>query len=90
MLCLAGLQKRQLRNRMFVKKLQPSAFFGTMQFVPQYIYEKTGGPDSFFEPEELVGLFDRQADQNPVAGWIYFEVIVVVEHASERSGRPER
>jgi len=89
MLCFAGQQKRQFRNRMFVEKLQPSAFFRTMQFVTQYVYERTARPDSLFEPDEFVRLFDRQANQNPVAGWIQFEVIVVIEHTSGRSGRPE-
>jgi hypothetical protein len=89
MLCLAGLQKTAVSQSYVVKKLQPSAFFWTMQFVPQYVYEETSSLDSLFESEEFVRLFDRKADQNLVAGWIYFEIIVVVEHASERSGRPE-
>ena len=89
MLCLAGLQKRQFRDRMFIKKLQPSALFWTMQFFMQYVYKVIARPYSLFEPEEFVRLLHRQANQNPVAGWIQFEVIVVIEHTSGRSGRPE-
>jgi hypothetical protein len=86
----AGVQKRQFRDRMFVEKRQPSALFWTMQFVPQYVYELTARPDNLFELEKLLRLFGGQADQNPFASRIYFEVVVVLKHLSERSGRPER
>jgi hypothetical protein len=89
MLCLAGLQKRQFRNGMFVEKLQPSALFWTMQFVAQYVYEKTASLDTSSLKNSPV-FFDRKANQNPIAGWIYFEIIVVVVHISERSGQPAR
>jgi hypothetical protein len=66
MLCLAGLQKRELCSRMLVKKLQPSPFIWAVQFVAQYVGERTCGADCLFEPEEFARLFDRQANQNPL------------------------
>jgi hypothetical protein len=59
MLCLAGLQKTAVSQSYVVKKLQPSAFFWTMQFVPQYVYEETSSGADPHSPRASILLSGR-------------------------------